>query len=887
MARKEVQRSLEMLLIGVILLGLATALTAEQLPPVRLGCAVFSPKSGSNPQGLVVAFGAGLPFTVFETDNPDTVQLTDGSRGLYSCLITIDGRDVSHSQNLRDYQEHFGVRHVILNSDNFGTLSTIRTNSETVKVPLEGDTDFLNGIVRRGSSWPLRKFRLDFFDTEETSFGEHMVQIVVDGDGKTVAFAEGDTLHYASALNDRHLASLALQHVGLQFLLKGQGANLPLQGHRRVLAGAQVDDLFAPPYENMDRRIGTSDLHWWVEWLNDFNEKHGSNIRPELCFNGLGLTLKGYNDPMYFGDYDFGQQYDYSLAGEKEDTYTELWQDHWWNDFEFWKDWIEGDDDYATIAVEIRENSVWRDAFLWLSHTMTHADMGAIGPADSEVELQYSIGFAEVVLNLAGHSNWSPNGVITGMYSGLLSGDFYVAMDNLGMNSVLSDSCHPAHDFSTWTRENYLPFYVDIEHNGYDAQRRIWVVPRHCTACSWDAATWDQNLEKYDPNDEYTTERVMEEELERAGSSLMALRHDPFMFHQANMFVQKYKKGTHSLMSLWIEYVVGGVSDYLAIPIVSEGQDRIAELFDLRAEYAECNPKIYVQRTHESSEAPNYIEIKTEGPCSIPFEALGSVPEQTSGKDAKVSTEAGYTWIEVSSKGTVTFGTEVPVEGPTITTTSTPTATPTTPVPDPVCENKWTVSDSGAECWWDANDLSCASCSEGEESRGCQCGWDKAPHLGRVCVECDTHGLECEVEYLKWLECKAQGGAETERQVSSPSSHMPTLSTSSTASASFTSVPNTETGHSQPPRMPPSRPKPTTKPHACLNEWTTVNTGARCEGDASSMDCGQCKPNSCQCDDVGFSGLGGRVCVPCDLTHDLCPDHVEGFQHCAYLLNIV
>eukprot|EP00127_Corallochytrium_limacisporum_P001631 Clim_evm1s72 gene=Clim_evmTU1s72 len=672
-----------MSLIKLILLAMVSSVMAEILPPVKLGCAVFAPWSGEDPIGLKVLMGAGLPYTVFTTYDLNAVQLTDdGGRGLYSCLITVDGPGYpTWSQKIRDYQDKFGVRHVIMNSDRFGTAKRVESAADLLKVEPGESTDFLTGIVRLDSNWRRRDFALQVY--EDTGIGTYTIPIVKDGAGHTAVFADENTLHIASALNDVQLASLALQHLALQFLLKGHGTDVPLLGHRRILVGMQVDDFFSPPAEHLDRRVDVRTMEWWVDWLADFNIKHGSDVKPELCFNGSGLATKGANDPMYFGKYNFGQQYDYSKAGEKENVYDNLWPDKWWENERFWRPWMVGNDDYAQVANGIRQNLTWKNAFLWLSHTMTHADMGAIGPDDSSVELQYSMEFGNVVLGLDGHPNWSPNGVITGMYSGLMNGDFFVAMDRLGMNNAISDNCEPAHTYTTETREKYQPWYVNEETNGYDADKRIWLVPRFCTACAWDVATFDQNIEAFEYSG--TIEDLFEEELDRHGMAMMSLRHEGFMFHQANMVVlDQWEQEQHSLMSLWTEFVVGGVSEYMAIPMVSEPQDRVAELFNLRADYADCSPEVYVQRVIGSSGAPNYIEIKTEGACSIAFEVLDSVPEQTSGPTATVSNEGRYTWIHVTSSGIVTFGTEGE-QTPTTTTNPEPTDNDPTdePTPDP------------------------------------------------------------------------------------------------------------------------------------------------------------------------------------------------------------
>eukprot|EP00127_Corallochytrium_limacisporum_P000901 Clim_evm7s31 gene=Clim_evmTU7s31 len=829
-------------LVTLVLVNVAGA----QFPPVDLGCAVFAPTP--NPAGLVVAFGAGLPYTVFITSNPDDVQLTDSTLGLYSCFITVDGMQTNDSQSLRDYQEKYNVRHIVMQSNRFGTASTVRSTQDSLLVPDNDNTAFLEGIVRRGTNWPRRNYNLNVYSNMGS--GDAAVPIVTDGAGAVVAFAENYTLHVASALDDSHLTSLALQHVALQYLLRGHGEPLPLLGHRRQLAGLQVDDFFAPPGNNPERVVTTDDMQWWVDWLAEFNAKHGSNIKPELAMNGLGLKEFGRLSNS-FGSYPPGQVDNYSMAGTRENVYNNLWEPGWWNDSSFWTPWIDRDDEISRVGAGIRRNHNWKDSFLWLSHTFTHAQMGALGPGDSYAELEYSMKFAEVVLDLAGHQNWSPKGLITGQYSGMHNGEVFAAMDQLGMNSALSDSCNPAHDWSMEGRENYVPWYLTVNVNGYTPNNSIWIVPRHCTAVAFDAATFEQNLAYWDYE---TIEDLMESEVNRHSSQIMALRHDPYMFHQANMVVQPYQDGSQALLSMWTEFVVSAVSDYMAIPVVSEGQDRIADLFNLRFKYDECNPKVSVRR---ADGALSYIKISTETACSIAFEGLGSVPEQTSGNRVIVNTEGPYTWITVSSGDPVEFGTED--DDPNPNNPGNPNPGNPTPGNDD-CTNGFTDQEEGDTCWWDhwnPVDRSCAACAVG----GCQCGHPDQPQLGVVCVACgDT--ASCEVEYENFLECKMQGP---------PKKLLP------------------KDGYDQPPRAKP-RPLPATpNPTACLNGYTTSNTGDTCEDSETnqeSMGCGECIAGSCQCGSM-FGPLGGRVCVPCEQRSELCLDYVTQFQNCIVLKNIL
>eukprot|EP00127_Corallochytrium_limacisporum_P000191 Clim_evm8s7 gene=Clim_evmTU8s7 len=856
-----------MFLIKLIPLTLFGAVLAQTLPPVKLGCAVFSSTSDSTPEGLIVTLGAGLPYTVFKTDNPDTVQLIDGDRGLYSCLITIDGSSVHDSQNLRNYQEEFGVRHIVMNSNVFGTASRTSSSSDSLSVPSNGDTDFLEGVVRRGNQWSQRKFKLNVFSKMPSG---STVTIVTDGAGAVAAFADNDTLHIANQLTDYDLASLALQHIGLQFLLTGTGTDIPLQGHRRVMANLQVDDFFNPPDNAQDVIITKDDLNWWLKWMDDFNDQHGSSIKQEICFNGLPLA--GSADPEYFGHYDFGPHGVYSPAGSRKNMYTRLWKNEWWNDRSFWSPWLNGTGTVSEVAAELRESDSWKDGFFWLSHTMTHANMGEIGPGDCQVELQYNMAVGEEVLNLTNHPNWSRNSVITGMYSALENGDFYAAMDKLGMHTAISSNCESTDNWSVWSRNNYQPHFVDFKNNGYNnTEKNLWVVPRECTRMGWDAATIKKNLSYY-PFD--TIEELLEAEIDYQCPKIMALRHDPHMFHQANMVQTEYKGKTLTLTSMWIDYVLGTVSEFLAIPMESVGMNILSDLFHRRAGYWSCNPEIYVQRANGSSASPNYIEITTKQACSIAFEILDAVPNQTEGNKADVTKEGSYTWIQLASGGTVKFGTEVPVHVPTSSTTSTSTtstAKPTTPTGG--CLNKYTLSDSGSACWWDTSDRSCASCSRG----GCQCGNSNEKEWGHVCVLCNDSAA-CATEYKKWQKCKGSEVVENEEPLqNSPYELSPT---------SPPTQPTTSTGSRYPMRPPPNRPAPTLSPGVCLNDFTTANTGTLCEDNASSTDCAQCIPGSCQCSGHGPSLQSGRVCVPCDRREELCPDYVHHFQSCRSIENI-
>lgn len=219
-------------------------------------------------------------------------------------------------------------------------------------------------------------------------------------------------------------------------------------------------------------------------------------------------------------------------------------------------------------------------------------------------------------------SSISARGVVTPGSSGLFNLDALAAMAEGGVLTAVGDNTctHEAVAGEGSSCDGVL--LPPVHHHGFyvpadEGSSKVLVLPRHSTDIFFDVTTPEQAADEFravhgHEGDEYssaTSETVLQLSAARAAYWVLSLRHDSFLFHQANMvtfdredhavdlpdFVHHVAEGSHgeeSLVGLWLASVARHLSSYSALPVISEPQDSLGLRFKRRMEGDECGARV-------------------------------------------------------------------------------------------------------------------------------------------------------------------------------------------------------------------------------------------------------------------------------------------------------
>lgn len=358
------------------------------------------------------------------------------------------------------------------------------------------------------------------------------------------------------------------------------------QGRRRIYLNLQVDDLFmpngmwhmdlrlAPSDGYREYRITTDDLQELVSWQRSFQQRlpSGSTFKIEMIPNGKGVwEARGYaHDPLF-------------RAARK-------------------------------IIPE----------FHWVSHTFSHPDLDRISSKRLTEEIQSNRSFMDDLIGE--HTEYfSPHSLVTPHISGLFNKEALRALYENGIYNVVGDNSRR----ELWPLHHFHGFFTAARTNGFEG---IFVIPRQATVAPVSAGPVEYLRSFY--NNLYTgfwgrelaSSEIMQLEAERVSKLLMSWRHDPYMFHQGNLWFFDWpdnpgsdNRNRHSLLSLWIEFVADEISRYMTLPLLSAKMDDMAGLLQKRMELDRCGVNMTLSIDALSVKRVN---VHTESHCDAPVTGL-------------------------------------------------------------------------------------------------------------------------------------------------------------------------------------------------------------------------------------------------------------------------
>jgi len=357
-------------------------------------------------------------------------------------------------------------------------------------------------------------------------------------------------------------------------------------GKRRIYLNLQVDDLFLPngmwnvrtraPVDDGFRtyRATPEDLDELVQWQRDQVRRlpDGSSFKVEMAVNGKGVWMSG---------------------GYAKDSLFKSAQKH------------------------IPE-------FHWVSHTFSHPDLDRMKFKQMTSEVAANQTFLHDFIGLD-HKNFSPHSIVTPHISGLFNKDALRGLFANGIYTVVGDNSRR----ELWPLNPFHGFYTASETNGFEG---IFVIPRQSTVAPVSAGpahylhSFYNNLYHNFWGKDLTTAEILQLEAERVTKALMSWRHDPYMFHQGNLWAFKWPEDPgldgrtrHSILSLWTEFVIKELQRYTTLPVMSAKMDDMASILQDRMQFDRCGVRAFISRDNQGVDK---LRIETQFACKVPVTGL-------------------------------------------------------------------------------------------------------------------------------------------------------------------------------------------------------------------------------------------------------------------------
>lgn len=657
-------------------------------------------RQGDNPYSVYSGLqGYGIPYEISyvpKTGYQLPALNTSASSGKYGGIISLselayeyDGgvwnSGISNDQYnaIYAYQTAFGVRFVRIDAypqPSFGTAPadagvgccgndveqlislTNSTGFETANIKTGATMSTKNmfhypaKIVDSATTWQVAKYGPSGVFTTDT-----VAAVVNDFAGRK------QMVWFGSWATEWSPTSNFLQHAYIHWMTRGL-----FLGARKTYLSTQVDDvhltttMYSPPDKNFRLRPG--DLAEHVTWMKNINGRMpaGSNYFVELGHNGNGDIIEATADE------------DETTCNPADAIYYDYPPD---TPQEFQKplgtgvnNWPVTPASYSWSLACAKRDALasWfmtaanRDAFAHVSHTFTHLPQNNLTYSDANKEIVFNQAWLRQV-GIANGNKWSPKGLIPPAITGLHNGDAIRAWITNGIVNAVGDNSRPVL-LSPYNQ--HWPLVSNVSNNGYAG---LNIIPRWPTTIYWNcdlpACTlkeWQDTASgKGDFQDLLTFER------NSASRYLLGLRHDGYMFHQANLrqtdvdtITVGSQSGQLSLIQAWTETVMQEMTRLTNWPLISQKHDDLAQVFIDRMARDNCNPKLSYTYSTDGKTITAVTVTTTGNRCgtTIPVTFPGSAPTVSgTARTDKVGSEPVIMWATLSGSA-VKFTLPTPVK---------------------------------------------------------------------------------------------------------------------------------------------------------------------------------------------------------------------------------
>ncbi|PMD48386.1 hypothetical protein L207DRAFT_575058 [Hyaloscypha variabilis F] len=667
-----------------------TTISSTALVIARDKASAYSAYSGLNDRGIpyqiliVPSSGANLPAL--------SANSTYGNYGLIVVLSEVSynkggtigyqsALTASQWQTLYNYQVQFGVRMVRLDSTpsaDTGTTNLGGCCTGEQLVYISDSSAFPQAGLKTGaglSTVGLYHYRakitnasiatefMQFAAPANTSYGTGVstAGVINNINGRQ------QMVFYIPFSTDWSLTSNFLQHAWITWATRGL-----YLGWRRAMLNTQIDDMFleTPIYASdpiTNYRVTAADVQHHIGVMQTINKKlpAGSNWVIEVGHNGNGNVEQADTSARGAttcapGPIEYPDQVDTPLEYAKPiGTGKTLWPVNTTSYANYSAACLERD---ALLTFWL--TPAYRDAFAHISHTFTHEDQDNSTYFDVYREISWNQAWLQNI-GIMSASKWSGTGIIPPAITGLHNGDALRAWGDLGIVHVVGDNTRPV---LLNTVNEHWPLMSTVKDNGYAG---IQITPRwasniyyncdlaDCTVAEWIATS----AGKGDFFDLLNLER------DTNVRHLMGLRHDPYMFHQANLryvgaddYTINGVDQTMSLFELWTTVITNEYTRLVTWPVVSLKHDDIASSFRDRMIRDNCKGELSYT-LDASAKSITAVTVTTTGnTCAAPIPVTfpGTVVSQQGATPEQLGTDPLVLWVKMTGSP-VTFQLTTPV----------------------------------------------------------------------------------------------------------------------------------------------------------------------------------------------------------------------------------
>ncbi|KAJ9624482.1 hypothetical protein H2203_005217 [Taxawa tesnikishii (nom. ined.)] len=462
-----------------------------------------------------------------------------------------------------------------------------------------------------------------------------------------------------------------LQHAYIHWMTRGV-----FLGARKTYLSTQVDDvhlttgLYQP--NGSFFRLRPADLPPHVSWMASLNSRlpAGSKYKMELAHNGNGDIINATNTE-YNVNVDVCDPVDAVYPDDQPDTALEF-QKPLGTGTNFWPATLDGESlvsyNWSLTCAKVDRLLTWftntanRDAFSHISHTFTHLNLDNATYSDTFNEITFNQAWLKQVGISAG--TFSPNGLVPPAITGMHNGDAINAWMANGITQVVGDNSRPSLLNPT---NPYWALISDMPSNGYAG---LTIIPRWPTTiyynCDLPACTTQEWIDTSAGSGSFTD--LLDYERFITSRYLLALRQDPYMFHQANLRSSDVPGTTvgsvtvYSLIQIWVETVTQEMMRLTNWPIVTKKHDDLAQLFLQRMARDNCNPNLTYMYSSDGTRITAVTVTASGNTCSAPIPVTLPTSASSTGTVARdqVGSEPLIVWVTLSgSPVTLTLSTPV------------------------------------------------------------------------------------------------------------------------------------------------------------------------------------------------------------------------------------
>ncbi|KAF1812157.1 hypothetical protein P152DRAFT_397320 [Eremomyces bilateralis CBS 781.70] len=659
---------------------------------------VLARDQGSANSATLGLQGYGIPYQVVLVPQTGVAlpQLnSSASAGNYGGILVVSEVSYQYStgftsalttaqwQQLYDYQTNYGVRMVRIDAypgPDFGTTTALPgagccdAGVEQL-ISFSDLSAFPTANLKSGATMSTQGLWHYPSTITNSSIATEIARFAPSGSFTTTTTAavinkignRQQMVFFISWASDWAVASNFLQHAWIHWMTRGLYV-----GFRRIYLGTQVDDMFLE--SDLYRPVGglfrlrAGDIANHVTWQTQLNNKlpAGSKYFMEIGHNGNGDIEAAVNTPAGGSmcnppdAIEYDSPPDTPLEFQKPlGTGTNIWPTtpttYPWS--------------LTCARLDTLEN--WfqiasnRDAFAHMSHTFTHYELNNATYSDAAKEIQFNKAWMQQI-ELSSGNKFSSKGLIPPAITGLHNGDAIKAWMDNGITSVVGDNTRPPLRHAVNT---FWPRLTTVADNGYAG---LWIIPRWATTiyfnCDLPACTLQEWIDTSGGSGGF--QNLINDARATNTRYLLGLRHDPYMFHQANLrqidVPNTDVNGVSSKLSLiqiWVEVITQELTRLTSWPVITLKHDDIATDFINRMTRDKCNPNLIYNYSADGTKIVSVTVSANANSCAtkIPVTFPGSVINTNGGISEQIGSDPLTIWTTLSGS-TQTFTLTTPIK---------------------------------------------------------------------------------------------------------------------------------------------------------------------------------------------------------------------------------